>query len=105
MRISKKLLIASMLTVLATPAFAETRADEVNNRAAKEQARINQGVQSGSLTGSEAAKLQKHQDKANGDIAKAEADGKVTKVEAKKISHEENRQSKHIHHKKHNAVT
>ena len=41
----------------------------------------------------------------NKDIAKAEADGKVTKKEAAKIEKEQNKESRRIKRQKHDAQT
>ena len=49
--------------------------------------------------------LEKREDKLNKDITKAEADGKITKKEQAKLNKEENRNSKKIYQKKHNART
>jgi septal ring factor EnvC (AmiA/AmiB activator) len=109
MTIAKKLIITSLLISLAAPAFAQTPSDarstEINNRAANEQQRIDQGVQSGQLTTKEASHLEKKQARTDKHIAKAEANGKVSKHEARKINKEENKESNAIHEQKHDGQT
>ena len=60
-------------------------------------------MKSGSLTPRETARLEHQEAKVNKDIAKAEADGKVTKKEAAKIEKEQNKESRRIHRQKHDA--
>ena len=68
-----------------------------------QQQRIEYGVQSGSLTNREAAKLERGQAK----VAKAEAsagrDGHVSGNEQARVQSAENHQSKHIYRQKHDA--
>lgn len=70
---------------LATPllAFAQTpsapSAPRIDQRQANQERRIDQGVQSGSLTQKEAARLEKGQDHVQNMEDKAKADGKVTR--------------------------
>jgi len=92
--------------VVALPAFAdETNTPRVDQRETHQQQRIEQGEKSGSLTTSEAAKLNAREDKLKADEAAAKADGKVTKKERAHLKHEENRDSKAIANKKHNKKT
>ena len=68
-----------------------------------QQQRIENGVQNGSLTNREVAKLERGQSK----VAKAEAnaghDGHVTANEQAHVQRAENHQSKHIYRQKHDA--
>jgi hypothetical protein len=73
-----------------------------DNRAAKEQQRIDQGVKSGKLTPAEAAKLEKGQNAVQNLEEKATADGKVTKKEKQAIIRAQNKQSRKIEDLKHN---
>jgi len=72
-------------------------------RNVNQQQRIEYGVQSGSLTNREAAKLERGQSK----VAKAEAnagrDGHVNANEQARVQSAENHQSKHIYRQKHDA--
>jgi len=68
-----------------------------------QQQRIEQGVQSGSLTTRETAKLEAGQARDTRAEAHAGADGKVSAREQKRMQKKENRQSARIHHEKHDA--
>ena len=65
--------------------------------------RIEQGVQSGSLTTREAGKLERGQAHDSRRQARAGADGEVSKGEQRRIQHAENRQSRRIYRQKHDA--
>jgi uncharacterized membrane protein YebE (DUF533 family) len=106
----KTLIAAAITTAVASAAFAQTPAPGTNTpiiekRAANQEKRIEAGEKSGALTAKEAATVEKRQAKLEGNIAAAKADGTVTAKERAKLTHEENRNSKVIHHKKHNAKT
>ncbi len=107
-----KLIIAATLTSLLTAtAFAQTPAapgtntPRIDKREANQAARIEQGVASGALTGKEAARLENGQARVATAEANAKADGTVTKQERKKLTHMENKQSRHIKHQKHDKQT
>lgn len=74
-------------------------------RSANQQKRIEQGVQSGQLTGHETAKLERGQARVDRAQARAGADGHVGPREQKAVQARENRQSKRIHRQKHDAQT
>ena len=95
---------ASVFAQTATPP-ASTSTPVIDKRAANQEKRIEAGEKSGQLTPKEANNLEKRETKLNNDIAAAKADGNVTKAERAKLTKEENRNSKKIHHKKHNART
>lgn len=97
---------ASVFAQTATPpAAGNTNTPVIDKRAANQEKRIEAGEKSGQLTPKEAANLEKRETKLNNDIAKAKADGTVTKAERAKLTKEENRDSKKIYRKKHNAKT
>ena len=73
-------------------------------RNVNQQKRIEQGVKSGQLTNTEVAKLERGQSHVTAREAHAGADGHVGPAEQANIQAAENRQSKHIYDKKHNAV-
>jgi hypothetical protein len=77
---------------------------KIDNREAKQEQRIDQGIRSGALTPKEEAKLDAGQAKVQKMEEKAKADGTVTKHERKRIKHEQNVQDKKIHDMKHNAA-
>jgi len=93
--------IAAIITsaaLMLSPAFAQDKEPKgvVNQRKENEKARIKAGVQDGSLTKAEAAKLKAEQAKTNKDIREAREDGKVTPKERAKIKKEQNKLSKDI---------
>ena len=71
-------------------------------RNADQQTRIEQGMKSGELTNREAGSLEKGQAKVDRTEARAARNGHVTAREQAKVEATENRQSKRVHHKKHN---
>ena len=73
----------------------------IDQRQTNQGARIDQGVQSGSLTQKEAAKLDKGQTHVQNMENKAMADGTVNKKEAGRIEHAQDQQSKKVYREKH----
>lgn len=71
-------------------------------RNVNQQARIEQGADSGQLTNKELSKLERGQAKVSAAEAHAGADGHVNAAEQHGIQSGENAQSKRIHRKKHN---
>ena len=100
MKRTSSLLIA-VLAVFALPVLAQTNTPKVDQRQANQQQRIDQGVQSGQLTGKEAAGLEKGQAQVEKKEAKAKADGKVTPREREQLKQAQNKQSEKIKHQKH----
>jgi hypothetical protein len=72
-------------------------------RNANQQARVEQGLQSGSLTKHEAATLEHGQARVTRREARAGADGHVGGREQQRIQRAENHQSRRIHRQKHDA--
>ena len=89
-------LVAPLLAAAQTPSTPR-----IDQRQANQEARIQQGAQSGALTQKEEAKLEKGQTHVQNMENKAMADGKVTKKEAGRIEHAQDQQSKKIEHQKH----
>jgi opacity protein-like surface antigen len=86
------------------PASASSQRMQADvQRNVNQQQRIEQGVKSGQLTNKETARLEAGQSKVNAKEAKAGADGKVGPREQANIQKAENKQSKKIHHEKHDA--
>jgi hypothetical protein len=74
-------------------------------RNANQQARIEQGVKSGQLTGHETSKLEAQQSRVNRTEARAARNGHVGAGEQAAIQGRENHASRAIHRRKHNAHT
>jgi predicted transglutaminase-like cysteine proteinase len=72
-------------------------------RNVNQEKRIEGGIQNGSLTNHEAAKLERGQAHVDRKEAAAGADGHVGKAEQRRIQRSENRQSGRIHREKHDA--
>src|SRR5260221_6227142 len=96
-------LVAALLAGAALPAGAQTSTPLVDQRQANQEARIQQGVQSGQLTPKETAKLEKGQAKVAAKKDKAKADGVVTPKERKKLAKAQDKQGKKIYKQKHDA--
>ncbi|MET3117418.1 hypothetical protein AAKU64_001634 [Undibacterium sp. GrIS 1.8] len=107
--ISSKIAPALIASLFAMPVFAQTAATtntpNIDKRQDNQQQRVANGVSSGALTAKEATNLEKRESKIETDKQAAKADGTVTKQERAKLQHEENRASKKIYAKKHNART
>ena len=100
----RNLLIAAVLaTAFAAPVFAQTATPKIDQRQENQQNRITNGVKSGELSAKETQNLEKREIKIEGDKQAAKADGKVTAAERRKLTREQNRASRAIHHKKHNV--
>lgn len=82
------------------------RVNEVNAREQNQQDRIANGMKSGELTPKEAGKLEAQQQHINNQEKKdmAAHNGHLTKREQAKLNREQNRASKNIYNKKHNAA-
>jgi hypothetical protein len=71
-------------------------------RNVNQQERIEKGIQNGSLTNREVSNLERGQAHVDRKEANAAANGHVSAREQEHIQAAENRQSRHIHHDKHN---
>lgn len=93
----------SLLALVLAPAFvaAQPATPGVDQRQANQERRIQQGVQSGQLTGREAARLERGQDRVERMEDKAKADGAVTAQERTRLKRAQNRQSAAIYKEKH----
>jgi hypothetical protein len=69
-----------------------------------QEKRIEGGVQNGSLTNREVAKLEHGQAKVDRTEANAARNGHISAAEQQRIQHKENVQSRHIHHEKTDAA-
>ena len=72
-------------------------------RNVNQQTRIESGIKSGELTNREVAKLEKGEARIDRKEAAAGKDGHVGAAEQHKIQHADNRESKRIHHQKHDG--
>lgn len=95
--------LAALLAAVALPVAAQSSTPGVGERQANQEARIQQGVQSGQLTPKEAAKLERGQAKVQAAEDKAKADGKVTPKERAKLAKKQSKESRKIYKEKHDA--
>lgn len=104
-RILVALTIASPLMMISQAVFAAdpTATPGIDRREAKQERRIEQGINSGALNQREAARLEKGEQRIERMEARAKADGKVTAQERKHLQHAENVQSRKIYREKHDA--
>lgn len=96
-----KTLSAALVAAIALPVFAQTATPGVDQRQINQEARIQQGVQSGALTAREAARLEKGQDRVERMEDKAKSDGTVTRQERARLQKAENVQNRQIYREKH----
>lgn len=108
MKTASTLLIA-VVAAVALPVMAQTApapADptatpRLDQRQANQQQRIDQGVASGALTGKEAARVEKGQERIQTFEDKAKSDGTVTPQERGRLQAAQNHQSRVIARTKH----
>ncbi len=96
-----KTLIALITACVASSALAAPPAA----RQERQTARIAQGVATGALTKKEAAKLTAQQAKIQVQKKVAKADGVVTRGEKRRLDAAQDRASRNVYRKKHNART
>jgi hypothetical protein len=94
-------LLVAVLAAFALPVLAQTSTPKVDQRQANQQQRIDQGVKSGELTGKEAARMEKGQERVQKMEDKAKADGKVTPKERARLEKAQNVESRKIANQKH----
>ena len=100
-------LFAATALVAQAPAQTPTQKREAREtqRDINQQKRIEQGEKSGQLTPKEAGRLERQEGRVDKAEAKADANGKVSKQEARHINRMQNRESRRIHRQKHDAQT
>ena len=101
MKQTSNLIIGAFILSAALPVLAQTNTPNIDQRQQNQQQRIEQGEQSGTLTGKEANHLERAQERVQGMEDKAKADGSVTAQERKRLQRAENVQSRHINRQKH----
>lgn len=91
-----------MSIISATSPNAEIYTPRIDARQAKQQKRIQQGVNSGQISPGEAARLNAQQDRIERLEDWVEADGVLSGKERARLAHRQNKASRNIHRKKHN---
>jgi uncharacterized membrane protein YebE (DUF533 family) len=100
-----KTLVGALAMTLAGLAMAQPSTPNLDKREAQQQQRIDQGVASGQLNAKETNRLDKREAKLAANEAAAKSDGKVTRAERRKLQREAHRDSRAIHHQKHDGQT
>ncbi len=95
--------ITIAISLLILSLGAQARREE--HRANRQERRIEQGTQNGSLTEEEARRLERGQRHVQNAESKAEADGHVTRKEKLKIERMQDVQSARIYRQKHDRQT
>ena len=93
--------VAVLGLCLPVLAMAQAATPRVDQRQVNQEARIQQGVASGSLTPNETMRLDNGQTHVQNMETKAKSDGVVTQQERQKLHHAQEVQSKRIYHEKH----
>jgi hypothetical protein len=100
----RKTLTATVLSLLAVGAFAQAASTPgVDARQARQNARIQQGVNSGALTPAETKRMEAREAHVGNVEDRAKADGTVTQAEKANITRAQDKASRKIRRQKHDA--
>ena len=100
LRTKLTIVAAALAAAIALPALAQST-PVVDQRQINQEARIQQGVDSGALTARETARLEQGQAHVANVETKVKADGVVTAKERARLTHAQNVQSHRIARQKH----
>lgn len=118
-----KLIVGAALLVLAIPAVTQEQSAApaagasasqtspqkkrltINQRRELQQQRIGEGVEDGSVTAGEAARLERKEAGINKEIRSMKKDGNFTPAERARVQRQQNRLSREIYTQKHDAQT
>jgi len=75
----------------------------LNAREARQQARIDAGIANGSLTGHEAVRLERQEQRLDNATDRALSDGDLSRGEFVHLNHAYNHESRNIYHQKHDG--
>lgn len=92
-----RILLSVLLMIAALPLAATAQTDRIDQRQANQQKRIDEGINKGELTKSEADRLQKKQQRIQKMENKAKVDGRITPEERRRIERAQDKQSHSIH--------
>jgi hypothetical protein len=101
MKLLKTVVISIMLVAPLAVLAQATATPGFDQRQINQEQRIRQGVQSGSLTPREAARLENGQQRLQAKEDRAKADGVVTRQESAHLQHAQDVQSRRIYAQKH----
>ena len=97
----KTLIVAAALLVTASAAFASTATPGAHQRQVRRQHRIEQGMRRGGLTSREGMRMERGHWRIQREIARARADGVVTKQERARIFRMQRMESRRIWMERH----
>ena len=96
-------LVSVVMSIMSTTsANAGVYTPRIDARQAKQQKRIQQGINSGQISPGEAARLNAQQDRIELLEDRVEADGVLSGKERARLAHRQNKASRNIHRMKHN---
>lgn len=98
----RKIFLAMLVGTLILGTVSMALAGPFTRREARQQARIDQGVNSGQITQWEYRLLEREQGRIEAQRQRAWSDGKMTPGEAHRLTREQNQASRHIWRAKHN---
>ena len=107
-RVIISILSCALLTGSATLSFAaDEKEGKIKQRKEDQQERIAKGVENGSLTPRETARIERQESKINKEIRqdRKENGGNLTNKEKAKVNRQQNRVSKQIYNQKHDDQT
>ena len=93
--------LATALLLASSSAFAHDGAPRAHERQQRQQHRIEQGRRVGSLTPREAQRLRRGHRNIRREIARAKADGVITRAERARIARMQNMESRRIWRQRH----
>jgi hypothetical protein len=101
-----KLFIVALLALSTSMALAQESGRTIKHRKYEQQHRIAQGVRSGQLTGRETRHLEGREVRINREERnmRANHDGHLTPANRARVERQQNRTSRAIYNKKHNAA-
>jgi hypothetical protein len=105
MNLSKLTLVALATSVLSTAAWAQTTAEQDQQRDVNQQERIEQGLKSGELSTREAGSLERDEQHVDRMEAKDLKNGSINPAEQARLNAAQNKTSNAIYNDKHNATT
>ena len=98
-------MVAALSFIVVSTAYADTRDPGVNKRQHNQRERIQQGVESGALTRSEANALRAEQRAIRAQEREFRSDGVLTRGERRELHRDLNESSRDIRREKHDNAT
>jgi protein-disulfide isomerase len=99
----KRSILAILFVAFSVAGFAQARTPHINQRQQRQQHRIRQGVNKGTLTPREAGQLQAQQARIQQNKLHAKSDGKLSMREKSVLNRQQHRAGRAIYRQKHDA--